>query len=144
MNKKLVAEHERVAAEIKAKEMESVVKREREELQVTRDEHAIQIHNKEQDILEKTKEVEEQAVKLVKYEEELKARAPRSKLIFPNGGPDSDLYDAIQYLGDTMKDGMRNFRNLASGIWHLAKTALSRQLPVGRKSTVSPPSRSSN
>ena len=64
---------------------------------------------------EKLKEIENKTMALEKCEEELRIKTLETRRNLPTVGPNADIYDAIQSLGNRMEDGMHHFNNLAAG-----------------------------
>jgi hypothetical protein len=57
---------------------------------------------------------ESRAIALKKSEEELRIKTLETRRNLPTVGPNADIYDAIQSLGNRMEDGMHHFNNLAA------------------------------
>ena len=109
------ANQKRIATEKLLTDRTMVMRKEREELQEAQERHTRHASVEEQKLNEMAKEMEDKTAALEKREEELKTTASKAKRIFPTAGPNSEVYDAIQSLGDWMEDGLRQFRNLSAG-----------------------------
>ena len=58
---------------------------------------------------------ESRTMALTTCEEELRIKTLKTRRNVPTVGPNANIYDAIQSLGDWMEDGMHHFNNLAAG-----------------------------